>query len=62
LYISSLNADSRRAHEEFDQWRSTLPVDLGLDQLPALTFEDLPRLVEMIENVRSADNLQMVQF
>jgi len=62
LYISSLNADSRRAHEEFDRWRSTLSVDLRLDQLPALTFEDLPRLVEMIENVRSADNLQMVQF
>ena len=62
LYISSLDTDSRRAHEEFDQWRSTLSVDLKLDHLPVLTFEDLPRLVEMIENVRSADNLQMVQF
>jgi len=60
LYISSLDTDSRRAHEEFDQWRSTLSVDLKLDHLPVLTFEDLPRLVEMIENVRSADNLQMV--
>jgi molybdopterin-guanine dinucleotide biosynthesis protein len=60
LYISSLNSDRRGAHEEFDRWRSTLPVDLGLDRLPVMTFEDLPRLIEMIENLRSADNLQMV--
>ena len=60
LYISSLNEDSRRAHEQFDRWRSTLSVDLQLDHLPILTFEDLPRLVEMIENVISADNLQIV--
>ena len=60
LYISSLNEDSRRAHEQFDRWRSTLSVDLQLDHLPILTFEDLPRLVEMIENGISADNLQMV--
>ena len=59
LYLSSLHEDSRRAHEEFDRWRSTLSVDLRLDHLPVLTFEDLPRLVEMIENVIPSDNLQM---
>jgi hypothetical protein len=59
LYLSSLNEDGRRAREEFDRWRSTLSVDLRLDHLPVLTFEDLPRLVEMIENVIPSDNLQM---
>jgi molybdopterin-guanine dinucleotide biosynthesis protein len=60
IYISSLGADSRSAQEEFDSWRSNVPIDLGLDQLPILTFDDLPRLVEMIENARSGDKLQMV--
>jgi molybdopterin-guanine dinucleotide biosynthesis protein len=60
LYLSSLNADSCRAHEEFDRWRSTLPVDFGLDRLPVMTFEDLPRLVEMIESAGSVKGLQIV--
>lgn len=60
IYISSLGSDSRSAQEEFDSWRSNVPIDLGLDQLPTLTFADLPRLVEMIENAKSGDKLQMV--
>ncbi|HSE29997.1 MAG TPA: hypothetical protein VLA93_00305 [Pyrinomonadaceae bacterium] len=50
LYISSLTADSLNAHEEFGRWRSTLSIDLPIDHLPIFTFEDLPRLVEMIRD------------
>lgn len=60
LYLSSLHEDGRRAREEFDRWRSTLSVDLRLDHLPVLTCEDLPRLVEMIENAGFAQPAECV--
>ncbi len=59
LYISTLNGNSSKAREEFERWRSTLPIDLKLDSLPIVTFEDLPRLVEMIENI-SIHKVQVV--
>lgn len=60
LYISSLDADVSGAREEFDRWRSNLPIDLEINHLPVLTSDDLPRLVEMIENSSSVDRLHMV--
>jgi molybdopterin-guanine dinucleotide biosynthesis protein len=54
LYVSSLNRDSRRAREEFEAWRSNLPIHLELDDLPIVTSEDVPRLLQMIENARRA--------
>ena len=60
LYISSLDADVSGAREEFDRWRSNLSIDLEINHLPVLTSDDLPRLVEMIENTRSAEKLHMV--
>ncbi len=48
LYISSLNADSFTAREQFREWQSTLPIDFGLGSLPIFTREDLPRLISVI--------------
>lgn len=59
LYLSTLNAPSS-AKQEFEQWRSRLPIDLQLDHLPIVTADDLPQLVEMIQNTRPANNLQLV--
>ena len=52
LYVSSLNGSAAEAREEFARWRAALTIDLNLHQLPIVTFEDLPRLIELIE-VRS---------
>jgi len=52
LYVSSLNGSAGEAREEFARWRAALTIDLNLHQLPIVTFEDLPRLIELIE-VRS---------
>jgi len=52
LYVSSLNGSAAEAREEFARWRAALTIDLNLQQLPIVTFEDLPRLIELIE-VRS---------
>src|SRR5262245_15804074 len=59
LYLSTLSG-AASAKEEFQRWRSNLPLDLQLDHLPIVTFDDLPRLLEMIHNTRSANNLQLV--
>jgi len=52
LYVSSLNGSAAEAREEFARWRAALTIDLNLHQLPIVTFEDLPRLIQLIE-VRS---------
>ena len=59
LYLSTLKGPAS-AKQEFEQWRSTLSVDLQLDHLLIVTADDLPQLVEMIQNARPADDLQLV--
>lgn len=55
LYLSSLSQEISHVRDEFQQWRSKLPIDLKLDHLPTLTFEDIGQLVQRIETARSID-------
>ena len=50
LYLSTLDdCDSRTARARFNEWRASLTVELGIDGLPVFTGEDIPRLVERIQ-------------
>ena len=42
LYLSSLAGDGVDARKQFDEWRTSLNIELDLDGLPILTREDLP--------------------
>jgi molybdopterin-guanine dinucleotide biosynthesis protein len=59
IYISSLHQDSSHARHEFQQWCSNLPIDLSLDQLPIMTFEDIGKLIELIEVRAKVENSQV---
>jgi molybdopterin-guanine dinucleotide biosynthesis protein len=48
LYLSSLNLDGIAARKQFDEWRSSLTVDLDFNGSPVFTCEDLPRLVSLL--------------
>jgi len=48
LYLSSLDADGATARKQFAEFRTTLTIDLDFNELPALTREDLPRLISQI--------------
>ncbi len=48
LYLSSLNLDGIAARKQFDEWHSSLTVDLDFNGSPVFTYEDLPRLVSLL--------------
>jgi hypothetical protein len=48
LYLSSLNADGFTARRQFENWRSSLTIDLDFDGLPIFTREDIPRFTSVI--------------
>jgi hypothetical protein len=48
LYLSSLNLDGIAAQKQFDEWRSSLTVDLDFNGSPVFTREDLPRLMSLV--------------
>lgn len=50
LYLSTINGQGANARLEFENWRASLLIDLDLDQLPLITAEDLPQLIESIRN------------
>lgn len=50
LYLSTINGQGANARLEFENWRASLLIDLHLDQLPLITAEDLPQLIESIRN------------
>ena len=45
LYLSSLTGDGVDARKQFEEWRTSLNIDLDFDCLPILTREDLPRFI-----------------
>jgi molybdopterin-guanine dinucleotide biosynthesis protein len=50
LYLSTVDeCDGAMARLRFDEWRGGLSTDLNLDVLPVFTKEDIPRLVEWIQ-------------
>ena len=56
LYLSSLNGNAASARHEFHQWRSNLPIDLKLDHLPIVTFDDIGQLIQRIEMLRAIES------
>jgi molybdopterin-guanine dinucleotide biosynthesis protein len=48
LYLSSLNGDGIAARREFEEWQSSLTIDLDFNGIPIFTHEDLPRFVSCI--------------
>lgn len=50
LYLSTVNGRGANARVEFENWRSTLPIALDLEQLPLITADDLPQLIESVKN------------
>ena len=51
LYLSTIDdCDARTARARFDVWREGLSIDLNLDGLKVITSEDIPTLVECIQN------------
>jgi hypothetical protein len=55
FYLSSLSQDMIHARDEFEHWRSQLPIDLNLDHLPISTYEDIGELIRQIKTARSID-------
>jgi hypothetical protein len=53
FYLSSLSKDMIHARNEFEHWRSQLPIDLNLDHLSITTYEDIGELIRRIETARS---------
>jgi molybdopterin-guanine dinucleotide biosynthesis protein len=45
LYLSSLENDAALAREQFEDWQSSLTIELSFEGLPVITREDLPRLI-----------------
>ena len=48
LYLSTLTGDGVDARKQFDEWRTSLKIDLNFDGLPILTREDLPRFISLL--------------
>jgi molybdopterin-guanine dinucleotide biosynthesis protein len=56
IYLSSIDgADALTARSRFDAWRAGLSIDLNLNGLPVCTREDIPQLIERIQE--SAEGL-----
>lgn len=48
LYLSSLTDDGVTARKRFDEWRTSLNMELDFDGCPILTREDLPRFISLL--------------
>jgi molybdopterin-guanine dinucleotide biosynthesis protein len=48
LYLSSLNTEGIAARKQFEEWRSSLTIDLDFNGLPIFTREDIPRFISRI--------------
>jgi molybdopterin-guanine dinucleotide biosynthesis protein len=50
IYLSRIDdSDRATARARFDEWRAGLSVDLSLNGLPVFTREDIPKLIELIQ-------------
>jgi hypothetical protein len=73
MYLSTIDdADGAMARARFEQWRAGLTIDLKLTGLPIFTRQDIPQLIQRIQEsaerlcveskapspLRSADALQ----
>ena len=50
IYLSTIDdSDGARAREQFNEWRTGLTMEMNLNGLPLFTWEDIPLLVERIQ-------------
>jgi len=50
IYLSTIDdSDGARAREQFNEWRTGLTMEMNLNGLPLFTREDIPLLVERIQ-------------
>lgn len=50
LYLSTIDdCDAGTARARFDEWRAGLSIDIDLNGMPVFTKEDIPRLIERIQ-------------
>jgi len=57
VYLSSPGADAALARKQFEEWRSSLTVDLDLNNLPLFTRDDLPWFISFISQPALASPL-----
>jgi hypothetical protein len=53
LYLSSLAGHGFDARKQFDEWRTSLKIDLDFDSLPILTREDLRQVISLLRKTGS---------
>lgn len=51
LYLSSRNHQGQNAREQFQEWLSTLPIDLSLNGARIVTEADLPQLTAQLKEL-----------
>jgi len=50
IYLSTIDdCGAATAREQFNEWRTSLVVELGIDGMPVFTGDDIPRLAEQIQ-------------
>jgi molybdopterin-guanine dinucleotide biosynthesis protein len=50
LYLSTIDdCDAETARTRFEEWRAGLAIDLNLNGMPLFTKDDIPRLIERIQ-------------
>jgi len=50
LYLSTIDdCDAGTARARFDEWRAGLSIDIDLNGMPVFTKEEIPRLIERIQ-------------
>lgn len=54
VFLSSLNGDGFTARKQFNDWQSSLTIDLNFDGLPVFTREDIPRLMSLVHQITIA--------
>jgi molybdopterin-guanine dinucleotide biosynthesis protein len=55
LYLSSLTGDGVDARKQFDEWRTSLNIEVDFEGLPILTREDLPRFISLLPREKSCE-------
>jgi molybdopterin-guanine dinucleotide biosynthesis protein len=59
LYLSTIDdCDAGTARTRFDEWRAGLTIDINLNGLPLFTREDIPRLIELIQERQEMPGLE----
>ena len=59
VYLSTIDdCDAATARSRFDAWRTGLPVDLDLSGRPVFSKEDIPRLIERIQETHEMAGLE----